>query len=169
MKIKCVDNALDVLPLTINKIYEVLSERKNTFTILDDKNIRAYYLKERFEIIEEENMKQLTFKEVIANIKEDEIWESLNPKSNIKEISLQDWGISLVTRSDIGAEDVYFGVNNNTKFRLKRKKYSFAEAFKAYEEGKEIESCVTKEIASNFKEFDCFRSDEIRGEWYINS
>lgn len=92
-------------------------------------------------------MKELTFKDVVANIKENEVWESLNPKSNIKEVSLRHWGISLVTRRHIEAEDIFFGINNDTKFRLKRKKYSFKEAFKALEEGS---------------------NEEIRGEWYIN-
>lgn len=179
--------------LTEGKIYNVLETDeymvKIIEKIIDDVNEAHWSWENKYEVIKEDNMKELTFKEVITNIKEGEVWESLNPKSNIKEVSLQDWGISLVTRSDINAEDVYFGVNNNTKFKLKRKKYSFTEAFKAYEEGKKIESCISTNIyfkgenetdccihmntkSFYYKEiidFEQFNLEEIRGEWYIDS
>ena len=71
----------------------------------------------------------------------------------------------------------------NHKYKLQRKKYTFTEAFKAYEEGKEIKSLYSKfrykkldgkdyyfNIHSNsFVQIDDdIDFKEIRGEWYIN-
>lgn len=70
----------------------------------------------------------------------------------------------------------------NVKYKLERKEYSFDEAFKAYEEGKEIESCENgyKYLQNTFtypgnEQWLCFRNSEqmftteaIRGKWYIN-
>lgn len=71
-------------------------------------------------------------------------------------------------------------------FSIERKKYSFAEAFKAYEEGKKIECCYSGQMLKKENEKDyCFdykkgkyvplSFDEtffditnIRSEWYIN-
>ena len=68
---------------------------------------------------------------------------------------------------------------------MKRKQYTFAEAFKAYEEGKEIESCENpyryKKQNGNDAYFDISAEEwwsgeaiiislqEIRGKWYINN
>ena len=132
-------------------------------------------------------MKELTFREVIANIKEDEVWESLSKTSHIQKIISKKWGINFIfncaNKGDLGE----IGVNNACRFKLKRNKVSFSEAFKAYEQGKEIESCVSgckyrkddkkeyyKEIYDDkwikWFEFDegYFQFNEIRGEWYIN-
>lgn len=71
-------------------------------------------------------------------------------------------------------------------FSIERKKYSFTEAFKAYEEGKEIECCYGGQILKKENEKDyCFDYEKgkyvplsfdetffditnIRSEWYIN-
>ncbi|MEG2289603.1 MAG: hypothetical protein RSC24_06510 [Clostridium sp.] len=135
--------------------------------------------KEIFEIIEEDNnMKELTFREVIANIKEGEVWEGYS--ENI--IGLDDVRFKIEWKK--GLRDV---INPSFVYRLKRNKVSFQEAFKAYEEGKgkEIESCVTNckykkegnvELFKEEKDEEwepwnsdaCFETREIRGEWYIN-
>ena len=76
------------------------------------------------------------------------------------------------------------GFGNDEKFTLQRKKYTFDEVFKAYEnEGKEVESYVTGYRYKKIDGEDCYYSDtnekfipitleialkEIRGEWYIN-
>lgn len=61
-----------------------------------------------------------------------------------------------------------FLTSTRRTFSIERKKYSFAEAFKAYEEGKEIESCISSE---HYKLDDIkllVYAEEIKGEWYIN-
>lgn len=68
-------------------------------------------------------------------------------------------------------------------FSIVRKEYTFEEAFKTYEEGKEIESCETgaRFIKSDNKDmlYDptigftpfgrSFNIDEIRAKWYVNN
>ena len=122
-------------------------------------------------------MKKLTFREVIANIKADEVWESgsliVYLRGNILNI---DW--------KNGYEDVGVNICFNEKFKLQRNKVSFKQAFKAFEEGKEIESCVSgycfinkhkenlavkNDDSHTYFEMDpMFAFEEIKGEWYIN-
>lgn len=129
-------------------------------------------------------MKELTFKEVIADIKEGEVWE--NNKMNLV-IKLIEGRIYIGDRYEnevVGFIGQYIPLT--LKFELQRKKYSFEEAFKAYEEGKEIENIVTKykfkksndgmikitQRSGNItltNESSVFVTiDEIRGKWYIN-
>ena len=87
-----------------------------------------YHKDKGLEIIkwEIDKMKELTFKEVIANIKEGEVWES--EEKIIRKIS----GaivIGLKDKENIGSE---MGFLDNVKYKLKRKEYTFEEAFKAY-------------------------------------
>ena len=49
-----------------------------------------------------------------------------------------------------------------------RNKVTFQEAFKAYEEGKEIKSCVSNTRYSKSQANLCVIYEEILGEWYIN-
>ena len=124
--------------------YKIIDRVKNKY----DRN--TYYIKghpahwydeelELFEGVKE--MKELTFKEVIANIKEGEVWES-----NEKTITIK------YDQVIIQVKEGYEGrVNGNErmalsldkKYKLQRKEYTFEEAFKAYEEGKEIESVIS--------------------------
>ena len=110
-------------------------------------------------------MKELTFREVIANIKDGEIWEDENFVISIED----DGNHEIKIRHKEGFNDcsaIYFEPSD--KFQLIRKKQSFAEAFKAYEEGKEIESCISGE---RYKLDDIkllVYAEEIKGEWYIN-
>ena len=124
-------------------------------------------------------MKELTFKEVISNIKEGETWENQDLVVYLAGDELNiDW--------KDGKPDKGIGFNIDDVFVLQRNKVSFSEAFKAYEEGKEIESCVTgykyrKKCEKDYYKglYDCtwvawsdgdgaIDLDEIRGEWYIN-
>lgn len=143
-----------------------------------------YWTEEMFEKIEEkesDNMKELTFREVIANIKEGEVWES-----EMLEIYLDNKTSELVLKHKTN----YFncreiGIKKEKKFKLKRPQYTFQEAFKAFEEGKEIESCESGfkyeiyEDATKIKRKDyktiyeykavkIFSTEEIKGKWYIN-
>lgn len=147
-----------------------------------------YWTEEMFEKIEEKesnNMKELTFREVIANIKEGEVWES-----KMLEIYLDNKTSELVLKHKTN----YFncreiGIKKEKKFKLKRPQYTFQEAFKAFEEGKEIESCesgfkfeiyeiyedVTKvkregyKTIYEYKMVKIFSTEEIKGKWYINN
>lgn len=121
-------------------------------------------------------MKELTFREVIANIKEGEVWES-----NLKTIINKDEFINIIHKDGSATKNMMF--SNEGKFKLQRTEYTFEEAFKAYEEGKEIESEFSKfrykKIGSEDKYFNpfapqwkynshAFNFDEIRGTWFIN-
>lgn len=120
-----------------------------------------------------------TFREVIADIKEGEVWECRS-----KYIQRFADGIQIYHKEK-GKSTPSMLMRNNDKFKLQRKEYTFAEAFKAYEEGKEIESC--NENNTRFKKIngkDCFYSNvrkdfleidafiefkEVRDKWYINN
>lgn len=55
--------------------------------------------------------------------------------------------------------------------QFKRPQYTFQEAFKAFEEGKEIESCESGDIYNTTEEGigdKLFYGYEIQGKWYIN-
>ena len=54
--------------------------------------------------------------------------------------------------------------------QFKRPQYTFQEAFKAFEEGKEIESCESGYIYNTTEENveEVFYRREIQGKWYIN-
>lgn len=140
---------------------------------------KHFFKKEGLEIIkwEIDEMKELTFKEVITNIKEGEVWE--NNKMNLV-IKLIEGRIYIGDRYD-NEVDGFIGqyIPLTLKFELQRKKYSFEEAFKALEEGKEIESCYTatkfceneyleNNVYSDWKLGVRFKVDEIKGKWYIN-
>lgn len=124
-------------------------------------------------------MKELTFREVIANIKEGEVWE--NERIKIETNPCKDFKITFKD----GMRKSLF-LFDNQKFKLiKKEEVTFNKAFEAYEEGKEIESCVSgckyrkDDKKDYYKEIDdCnwqvwllgggFDFEEIRGEWYIN-
>lgn len=126
-----------------------------------------------------------SFLEVITSIKPGEIWENTNKDSRVKKITLTEFG-KIKIEGGIG-----FSIENSTvfdingKYELQREKYTFEKAFKAYEDGKEIESLVTKFIYKKIDEKDSrynktfntwetddayahFTGREIRGKWYIN-
>lgn len=125
------------------------------------------WTEEMFEIIEKEvsvNMKELTFREVIANIKEGEVWENLHKTIEFK-------NNNFIVKSKIKKQNNYFVVNEYTTFKLKRPQYTFQEAFEAFEKGKEIKSCESGYIYNTTEEGvedKLFYGYEIQGKWYIN-
>lgn len=178
MKVRCIDDCdIDIGQITNGKVYDVLKEGGLGYLIIDDLNIRKYLRKDRFEIVKEENKMEKTFREVIADIKEGEVWESEN---TLTQIYTRNDVLIIDFKEEVTTEIVK--IHADAKFRLKRKEYSFNEAFKAYEEGKEIESCENgyKYLQNTFtypgnEQWLCFRNSEqmftteaIRGKWYIN-
>lgn len=116
-----------------------------------------------------------TFREVIADIKEGEVWDNGYFKIELKGGS---YCIGR-TQDQVSKNIIGFVIYPHVKFKLQRKEYTFQEAFKAYEEGKEIESCYTatkfceneyleNNICSDWKLGVSFKVDEIKGKWYIN-
>lgn len=117
-----------------------------------------------------------TFREVIRDIKEGEVW--VNDVAPISYIRLREGGVL-----DFNVNE---GINLFCKYTLQRKECNFEEAFKAYEEGKEIEDYRgvkykkidridhyklkwEEEFNTRVDEDDYwFSFEEIRGKWYIN-
>lgn len=129
----------------------------NTYYI---KGHPAHWYDEELELFEGvEEMKELTFKEVIANIKENEVWESAYSIVSKLKDRIDIWVVG-------NCKSV--GIGDTVKFKLKRKEYTFEEAFKAYEEGKEVESCFSGQKFRIYSWEDIFNAKEIKEKWYIN-
>lgn len=135
------------------------------------------WTEEMFEKIEEkesDNMKELTFREVIANIKEGEVWERVDDEYISNRIELKNGQLKLYNswNGKMGFTLKEAGVIfDKTLYKLKRPQYTFQEAFKAFEEGKEIESCESGDIYNTTEEdveYKLFYGYEIQGKWYIN-
>lgn len=134
------------------------------------------FKEEELELFREEDRAEKTFKEVIADIKEGEVWES-----KFKTINRTHSAILISEKNN--KETSLFGFDDNIKYTLKRKQYTFQEAFKAYEEGKEIESIEFRYKKENGIDgffnrgegnwINCnlgldIEVNEIRNKWYIN-
>ena len=104
-----------------------------------------------------------TFKEVIEDIKENEVWEDKNFVLTLG----YDESIRITHKEGFdNCVAIYIDING--KFKLNREEFTFEEAFKAYEEGKEIQSASTDKIYHKEKDF-LFASYEISKKWYINN
>lgn len=141
----------------------------------------GYWKEKELKLFEEECEVEKTFKEVIANIKEGEVWDD-----GFLKIQMKRGTISIGSLNEEPFKNIIgFVINPCKKFKLQRKEYKFDEAFKAYEEGKEIESCegckfkrCDKDVVliidfagDKIKRSSCeelFSIKEIRGKWYIN-
>ena len=95
-----------------------------------------------------------TFREVIADIKKGEVWECLGIKITKDSDSIQMLGF--------GKNTIF--MDSSRIFNLQRKEYTFEEAFKAYEEGKEIESCYSQYKYKKEGGLDLYSKTE--NEWY---
>lgn len=125
-----------------------------------------------------DTMKELTFTEVIANIKEGQVWRNRRLQKNLREISKKE---GIINFTFVDTDRSFLSVSEEDTFTLHRKEYTFQEAFKAYEEGKEIESMkfkykkiegedkfYSKNNQGWFNNDGGFEPVEIRGKWYIN-
>ncbi|MDU6304713.1 MAG: hypothetical protein E6585_23840 [Serratia marcescens] len=173
MKVRCIDD-LGMTALEVGRVYggELKFDHwyKEKRWYLEGEKFRKFCFSEKaFEIVREDNkMQEKTFREVISTIKEGEVWESQD-----KTIKHHADGIQIYhkNREKLTPSMLLLDVD---KFKLKRKEYTFEEAFKAYENGKEIESCVSVEVYSLEREKRklqaiLFDIEEIRGKWYINN
>ena len=158
MKVRCIDGSWSSNELTTGKEYEVLSEVGCYYQLkTNDKGIRYQcYVKSRFEVINEDNKTEelsederdfvqeiideclkeknkieKTFREVIADIKEEEVWE--NELMLIKKIN----SYIYIENKNGWIECKCITIREDLIFTLQRKEYTFEEAFKAFEEGKE--------------------------------
>lgn len=180
MKVRCYDNSYLEDCLTVGRIYDVKEIKENYYVIKDDKGITKLFWHGYFEIVKEHEMEK-TFREVIADIKEGEVWEN-----SYKEIRRYPGGIKILHK-DKGRHTPAMYMADSHKFKLQRKEYTFEEAFKAYEEGKEIENILTGlkikasvregwdilPIINGELEQDVFSKTlsigEVRTKWYINN
>ena len=180
MKVRCIAAGSYSDELTTGKEYEVLAEIGCYYQLKINDKGQGYqcYIKSRFEVIEEEKeMKEKTFREVISTIKEGEVWESEN-----REIWVANSGGILISNKNGTKSDCYL-FPLTEMFKLQRKQYTFEEAFKAYKNGKVIESCVTgdkytwngltdlicKNGSNGYSKLKSIYIEEIKGKWYINN
>lgn len=121
------------------------------------------------------------FIEVMRDIKDGETYLCTSNKFTIRSIT-NCGGTFLIEQGMVSG---MLTINQDARFVLKKNKHDFTKAFDAYNNGYEIESVVTgnKYVILNGFEFveingehgrqqshicSRFRSDELRGEWYIN-
>ncbi len=165
--------------VTKDSIYKVVKENESYFWFMNNLNEEVAVAKGCCEIIKEvESMKELTFREVIANIKEGEVWESPFKKIVCNKVG------DIAIEEDNSEDLLYF--DKNTIYKLVRQEYTFQEALEVLENGEEIESVVSgfkysKEgeyirtcdenyicIDTTAEEETLFMLTEIKGNWYIN-
>lgn len=122
-------------------------------------------------------MQEKTFREVIADIKEGEVWESKTGKK----VHLKRDKLFIDFNHEVTISGTVFPLNE--VLTLQKKQYTFDEAFKAYEEGKEIESCYTgtkykfekliyfykRKNVEDWQIHGEMQLNEIRSKWYINN
>ena len=177
MKVRCYDNSYLEDRLTVGRIYDVKEIKENYYVIKDDKGITNLFWHGDFEIVKENEMEK-TFREVIADIKEGEVWED---KNFVLTLGYDER--LRITHKEGFDNCVAIYIDINGKFKLKREEFAFIEAFKAYEEGKEIENLESgykykqNEVFLNstggwydfHDDNEIFSLKEIRGKWYINN
>lgn len=180
MKVRCIYKNSSYLEY--NKVYDVLGEAGNMYIVQDKNNDRACFYKRKFQEVKE--MNELTFKDVIENIKDGESYRAIYEKGlgNRPTITRNQNSIEI----DFPLKTDCYLFTGDMLFELVRKAYTFEEAFRAYEEGKEIECCyggqkLKKENEKDYyfnydkEEYVPLSFDEaffdiatIRSEWYIN-
>ncbi len=126
MKVRCINS--DGYILKVGKIYEVKSISEDGYFYrvkLESGNIEGMY-KTRFEIVKENEMdRELTFKEVIAEIKEGEVWENTKKERLLEAITKNSGLICFVNE---GRNIKNLIINENDTFKLHEKEYTTLEA-----------------------------------------
>ena len=122
----------------------------------------VFYEGYNIEIIKWCDRTEKSFIEVISDIKEGEAWVQTEEGYVTERIYCIDGEIYLTLKQSRSS----FGTSG--KYKLERKEYTFEEAFKAYEEGKEIESCFSGQKFKIYSWEDIFNTKEIKEKWYIN-
>lgn len=191
MRFKVGDKVRIRKDLVAGKVYDgytftmSMEKYKGRILTIDTVDYNSYYLKEvgycwTDKMLEEVNEYEIekTFREVIRDIKEGEVWEGERFDIVKKENS------TIIKHTC--EFDRYYSIDDEEMFKLQRKQYTFQEVFKAYEEDKEIESICSgykykKENGEDkffstssdkwVKAYDntLFNMIEIRGMWYINN
>lgn len=118
------------------------------------------------------------FREVIRDIREGEVWTSINSFYNIK-IEGTSTGVKISDEKSEG--DCLTWFNDYWKFELQRKEYSFSEALEFYNNGKEIENKYSQNRYKKDSKMNMYKNDEyitsakdsisfneINSNWYIN-
>ena len=186
MKVRCIDAKEQEDVLREGSIYDGELMYDNYF---DEERWKIKGIKgARFKKHRFEEVKELTLEEVIVNIKDGEVWECTRKTARVKEIKKNGEGENSLIVFGFGCltEDTRASIQGTDTFKLKRKEYTFEEAFKAYEEGKEIECCYggqklkkenEKDYYFNYDKEDYvplsfdeafFDITTIRSKWYIN-
>ena len=184
MKVRCIDD-LGMTVLEVGSVYEGKLKFDHWYKekrwYLEGEKFRKFcFMEKAFEIVREDNkMQEKTFREVIADIKEGEVWEGKCFKVYIENGKIN---IDRIIKEKISG----YGIILDGKFKLQRKQYTFEEAFKAFERGGEIESAESNykyslerdgflyKPALQDKVIRCsvedriFSLDEIQSKWYIN-
>lgn len=186
MKVRCIDANGYEERLKEGNIYD------GEFKFVSKFNEERWVIKEfegsGFQKFRFEEVKGLTLQEVMSNIKQGEIYENKNTA-----IHLNNEGVLIMEeKSRFNNTDMniltasMIAINLDSEYQLQRKEHTFEEAFKAYEEGKEIECCyggqkLKKENEKDYyfnydkEEYIPLKFDEvffdianIRSKWYIN-
>lgn len=155
--------------LTKDRVYSVISinEALGVIEFINDSGVQDMTFGNKFEKVEDNMEKNLL--EIIKDGFNNKVYEDVNGNtvyvaSNNEVIFNYKKPKNSSTKIDIEI------LNLNAIYKLERKQYTFTEAFAAYEEGKEIESCISGKIWG--EEIACFNTiaiKDIQGKWYINN
>lgn len=138
--VECVDNGISPKDLTLNKKYKVMVQNEECYLIRDDAGEWAQYSKSRFKLVEPQNeVKEMDFGKVIADIKPNEEYIC---QDNYIVRCHENGRIEFEAPS---GNKIWFDKEDRFEKIEKPKPVTTAEAFKALDEGKIIESTITKD------------------------
>ncbi len=121
MKLRCVDNEGIESWLTPGNEYEIMKESYTSYEVIGDDGVVCECCKSRFELVEEPT--EFTFQEVIARIKEGEVYVNTNPSSRVEKLSLKYGKEVLIIEGNYkGLMHNEFGIILEDKFKLQKPK-----------------------------------------------
>lgn len=174
LMVECINNDNSNLDFTIGKKYAVIDKVFDSYKLYDDKGNENIIWKSRFKKVEsQKEVKEYTFKEVIENIKDDEIYKFSD--ITIKQVN---GAITIYKEKAFSdGETLGFWFYDAYKFiKIQEHKLAdTAEAFKALNEGKMIESLYShnryfkdgNEIVEYDLEEKSITFEELEGQWII--